>query len=62
MKRHSIPKRFSALMLAAAMTVSLSTAALAAQPDEASAVSSAGAQSLGSMEETSPPPPRAFGE
>ena len=56
MKRHSIPKRFSALMLAAAMTVSLSTAALAAQPDEASAVSSAGAQSLGSMEETSTPP------
>lgn len=56
MKRQSIPKRFSALMLAAAMTVSLSTAALAAQPDEASAVSSAGAQSLGSMEETSTPP------
>ena len=56
MKRHSIPKRFSALMLAAAMTVSLSTAALAAQPDEASAVSSAEAQSLGSMEETSTPP------
>lgn len=56
MKRHSIPKRFSALMLAAAMTVSLSTAALAAQPDEASAVSSAEGQSLGSMEETSTPP------
>lgn len=56
MKRHSIPKRFSALMLAAAMTVSLSTAALAAQPDEASAVSSAEGQSLGGMEETSTPP------
>lgn len=56
MKRQSIPKRFSALMLAAAMTVSLSTAALAAQPDEASAVSSAEGQSLGSMEETSTPP------
>ena len=62
MKRQSIPKRFSALMLAAAMTVSLSTAALAAQSDEASAVSSAEGQSLGSMEETSTPPPRAFGE
>ena len=56
MKRQLIPKRFSALMLAAAMTVSLSTAALAAQPDEASTVSSTEGQSLGSMEETSTPP------
>ncbi len=62
MKRQLIPKRFSALMLAAAMTVSLSTAALAAQPDEASTVSSTEGQSLGSAEETSTPPPRAFGE
>ena len=56
MKRQLIPKRFSALMLAAAMTVSLSTAALAAQPDEASTVSSTEGQSLGSAEETSTPP------
>lgn len=62
MKRQLIPKRFSALMLAAAMTVSLSTAALAAQPDEASTVSSTEGQSLDSTEETSTPPPRAFGE
>lgn len=56
MKRQLIPKRFSALMLAAVMTVSLSTAALAAQPDEASTVSSTEGQSLGSTEETSTPP------
>lgn len=43
-------------MLAAAMTVSLSTAALAAQPDEASAVSATEEQSLGSTAETGTPP------
>lgn len=56
MKRQLIPKRFSALMLAAVMTVSLSTAALAAQPDEASTVSSTEGQFLGSTEESSTPP------